>query len=85
MINQKDQVSGAFFFLGSLLVIQQSLKLGLGDSTGPGPGSVPMIWGVALGVFSLATIIKDFDSKAQQTFTSQDQLSQALDRLTRGN
>ncbi|XP_062015844.1 uncharacterized protein LOC133732332 [Rosa rugosa] len=32
---------------------------------------------------TLATIIKDFDSKAQQTFTSQDQLSQALDRLTR--
>ncbi|KAL6198918.1 hypothetical protein ACLB2K_028706 [Fragaria x ananassa] len=32
---------------------------------------------------TLAAIIKDFDSKAQQTFTSQDQLSQTLDRLTR--
>lgn len=34
---------------------------------------------------TLATIIKEFDAKAQQTFTSQDQLSQSLDRLTRGN
>ncbi|XP_050370364.1 uncharacterized protein LOC126788417 [Argentina anserina] len=32
---------------------------------------------------TLVTIIKDFDSKAQQTFSSQHQLSEALDRLTR--
>lgn len=34
---------------------------------------------------TLTTVIKEFDSKAQQTSTSQDQLSQSLDRLTRGN
>lgn len=32
----------------------------------------------------LATVIRDFDSKAQATLGSQDQLSSALDRLTRG-
>ncbi|KAM1244506.1 hypothetical protein ACFX13_036668 [Malus domestica] len=32
---------------------------------------------------TLTTVIKDFDSKAQQTFASQDHLSQSLDRLTR--
>jgi hypothetical protein len=60
MVKQKDQVSGAFFFLISLFVIQQSLKLGLGDSTASGPGLMPLIWGAALGVFSLATILKAY-------------------------
>lgn len=40
---------------------------------------------LAKGVSSiLATVIRDFDSKAQDTLGSQDQLSSALDRLTRG-
>jgi len=58
MIKRKDQVSGAFFFLISLFVIQQSLKLGLGDATTPGPGLMPLIWGVSLSAFSFATIVK---------------------------
>lgn len=33
----------------------------------------------------LATVIKDFDSKAQDTLKSQDHLNSAIDRLTRGN
>lgn len=32
---------------------------------------------------TLATVIRDFDSRAQGTLESQDQLSSALDRLTR--
>ncbi|KAM1350226.1 hypothetical protein ACFX2F_004202 [Malus domestica] len=32
---------------------------------------------------TLTTVIKDFDYKAQQTFASQDHLSQSLHRLTR--
>lgn len=32
----------------------------------------------------LSTIIRDFDCRAEETFKSQDQLSFALDRLTRG-
>lgn len=40
---------------------------------------------VARGLSStLATVIQDFDSRAQDTLRSQDQLSSALDRLTRG-
>lgn len=40
---------------------------------------------VARGLSStLATVIRDFDSRAQDTLRSQDQLSFALDRLTRG-
>ncbi|XP_059440772.1 uncharacterized protein LOC132173326 isoform X1 [Corylus avellana] len=39
---------------------------------------------VARGLSStLATVIRDFDSRAQDTIGSQDQLSSALDRLTR--
>ena len=32
----------------------------------------------------LANVIKDFDSKAQDTLNSQDKLNSAIDRLTRG-
>ncbi|GLT55303.1 hypothetical protein SLA2020_284400 [Shorea laevis] len=40
---------------------------------------------VAKGLSStLATVIRDFDSRAQNTLRSQDQLSFAIDRLTRG-
>ncbi|KAJ0102966.1 hypothetical protein Patl1_05103 [Pistacia atlantica] len=33
----------------------------------------------------LTSVIKDFDSKAQDTLQSQDQLASAIDRLTRGH
>ncbi|KAI3496696.1 hypothetical protein L1887_39067 [Cichorium endivia] len=33
--------------------------------------------------YTISTIIRDFDSQAQQTSQSQDQLSSAIDRLTR--
>ncbi len=49
---RKDLVSGAFWFLISLLVIQQSLSLGLGTFRAPGTGMFPMIWGVALAFLS---------------------------------
>ena len=40
---------------------------------------------VAKGISStLGTVISDFDSRAQATLTSQDQLSSSIDRLTRG-
>ncbi|KAI3703746.1 hypothetical protein L1987_73940 [Smallanthus sonchifolius] len=32
--------------------------------------------------YTISTIIRDFDSQAQQTSRSQDQLSSAIDRLT---
>ncbi|XP_050279454.1 uncharacterized protein LOC126720728 [Quercus robur] len=39
---------------------------------------------VAKGISStLGTVISDFDSRAQATLTSQDQLSSSIDRLTR--
>lgn len=47
--------------------------------------SQPESEAVAKGISStLGTVISDFDSRAQATLTSQDQLSSSIDRLTRG-
>ncbi|KAJ0671730.1 hypothetical protein HanOQP8_Chr13g0488931 [Helianthus annuus] len=35
--------------------------------------------------YTISTIIRDFDTQAQHTSRSQDQLSSAIDRLTNGN
>nr|POE97271.1 hypothetical protein CFP56_78716 [Quercus suber] len=49
------------------------------------PNSQPESEAVAKGISStLGTVISDFDSRAQSTLTSQDQLSSSIDRLTRG-
>ncbi|KAL0009050.1 hypothetical protein SO802_010552 [Lithocarpus litseifolius] len=46
--------------------------------------SQPESEAVAKGISStLGTVISDFDSRAQATLTSQDQLSSSIDRLTR--
>ncbi|XP_023890204.2 uncharacterized protein LOC112002278 [Quercus suber] len=48
------------------------------------PNSQPESEAVAKGISStLGTVISDFDSRAQSTLTSQDQLSSSIDRLTR--
>ncbi|KAI4333354.1 hypothetical protein L6164_018180 [Bauhinia variegata] len=50
------------------------------DSDGVGPN----IDVLAKGLSSvLSTVIRDFDCRAQETLKSQDQLSSAIDRLTR--
>lgn len=41
---------------------------------------------LAKGLSSImSTVIRDFDSRAEETIRSQDQLSFSIDRLTRGN
>ncbi len=45
---RKDFIGGLFWFILSLVVIQQSLSLGLGDLHTPGSGLFPMMWGVSL-------------------------------------
>ncbi|KAK7819889.1 hypothetical protein CFP56_039459 [Quercus suber] len=48
------------------------------------PNSQPESEAVAKGISStLGTVISDFDSRAQATLTSQDQLSSSIDRLTK--
>lgn len=57
-MKRKDQMSGGFWFFISLIVIQQSLSMRLGTFRHPGPGLIPLIWGVTLAILSGMTIIK---------------------------
>jgi hypothetical protein len=55
---QKSQISGVFWFLISLVVILESLRMGLGSPRTPGSGFLPFIWGIALALLSGVTMIK---------------------------
>ncbi len=57
-MERKDQISGGFCFLISLIVVQQALTMSLGTIRNPGPGFVPLIWGVSLGILSCGIFIK---------------------------
>lgn len=48
--------SGCFFFGLSLLMLWESLRLGLGTATEPGPGFLPFCAGAILAVLSLAFV-----------------------------
>ncbi|XP_023757306.1 uncharacterized protein LOC111905816 [Lactuca sativa] len=53
-----------------------------GDSKNDNIASTSSSLGKGLS-YTISTIIRDFDSQAQQTSRSQDQLSSSIDRLTR--
>jgi putative tricarboxylic transport membrane protein len=50
--------SGLFFFGLSLLMLWESLRLGIGSSTEPGPGFLPCCAGAILAVLSLSFIYR---------------------------
>lgn len=54
-----------------------------GDSKNDNIASTSSSLGKGLS-YTISTIIRDFDSQAQQTSRSKDQLSSSIDRLTRG-
>lgn len=55
---RKGQISGVFWFLISLVVILESLNMGLGSPRSPGSGFLPLIWGIALALLSGVIMIK---------------------------
>lgn len=57
-MERKDQISGVFWFLVSLLIIQQSLTMNLGDAQLPGPGMLPLILGIIIAVLSGIVIVR---------------------------
>jgi len=57
-MKRKDQISGAFWLFFSLIVIQQSLSMELGNFRNPGPGLIPLIWGGIVALLSIINIIK---------------------------
>lgn len=57
-MKRKDQISGVFWLLISLIVIQQSLSMRLGSFQKPGPGLIPLIGGVTLAILSVMNVLK---------------------------
>jgi len=70
-MKRKDQISGVFWFLISLIVIQQSLSMRLGTFRSPGSGLIPLIWGVILAILSVIIIIKAFLRTTESTYRMQ--------------
>lgn len=62
-MKRKDQISGGFWFFISLVVIQQSLGMGLGTIRSAGAGLIPFICGITLAILSVMTIINGFVQK----------------------
>jgi hypothetical protein len=54
----KETGSGLFFFVLSLLVIVESLRMGTGTMKEPGAGFISLCAGIILGVFSLVLIAR---------------------------
>lgn len=64
---------------------ESSLQDGGGGGGGDAAGDRSSGDAVARGISSvLVSVIRDFDSRAQDTLKSQDQLSSSIDRLTSG-
>ena len=62
--------SGFFFFGLSLVILWESLRLGLGTSTEPGPGFLSFCAGLILSVLSLALVYTGWGvRKSQQTLS----------------
>lgn len=52
-----DLISGLFWLLCSVLIIVGSFHLPLGTMGNPGPGFVPLLVGILLGIISLAIFV----------------------------
>jgi hypothetical protein len=55
-----DLISGSFWLICSILIVIGSFHLPLGTMGNPGPGFVPLLVGIMLGVISLAILIYSF-------------------------
>jgi len=58
--------SGFFFFSLSVLILWESLRLGLGTATEPGPGFLPFCAGAILAVLSLAFVYTGWGFRKSQ-------------------
>lgn len=61
-----DLISGLFWLLCSVSIIIGSLRLPIGIVANPGPGFVPLVVGILLGIISLAILIDSFIQGASE-------------------
>jgi len=53
----RDQISGLFWLGISIFVSLESYKVGIGTFQSPGPGFLPFVGGVILGIFAILLLI----------------------------
>jgi len=56
-MKNKDQFSGCFFLVFSIVICVSAFKLSVGSLFNPGPGFVPFLSGFLLGIVSIGTLV----------------------------
>ena len=54
----RDVVSGIFWLVIAILVCMESARVDIGSFRSPGPGFLPFLAGIVLGVFGIVLVIK---------------------------
>ena len=62
-MNSRDQLSGFFWLIISILACVESIKSGIGTFRFPGPGFLPFWSGVVLGTFAIILVTTDILKK----------------------
>ena len=65
-MNKADRISGIFWLCFSILIITLSYRLGLGTLHQPGPGFLFFWVNIALGIMSLAVLIRAWMGKTTE-------------------
>jgi putative tricarboxylic transport membrane protein len=56
-MKSKDQISGCFFLVFSIVICASAFELNIGSFFNPGPGFVPFLSGALLGIVSIGTLV----------------------------
>ena len=67
-----DRISGAFWLLFSLLVIEESYRLGLGSLHAPDAGFLPFVAALTLGILSLLLLLSTLGEKQRRQGRAED-------------
>ena len=65
-MKKSDLVSSSFWLTFSFLVAGESYRLGLGNFRGPGPGFLPFVASLVLGVLSLLLMVQAIHRKGEE-------------------
>jgi putative tricarboxylic transport membrane protein len=64
---RKNDRMSALFFVGLAIAISvESIRMGIGSLSNPGPGLIPLASGAFLGIFSLASFVRTLRSSSSE-------------------
>ena len=62
-----DRLSALFWVMMAIAISEESIRLGPGSLSEPGPGLIPLGCGLVLGVFGLIVFLKSFKATTGET------------------